>query len=362
MIILLTEHQKQGLHCSNPIQIGENCILSLLGMGGFNPAWGVAFGVGVFLAGADFVMPPKQREKFGHALMAIGLFVAMSGAAGLIVGNGPTVSVTRLVSGCAITVQTQPLQVTPMPQQASDSQLASEAHAISLSLFNLQAVNLNEQTKALESATSEKIHIEGIDCETLQEYESRLRIPAEAVQSAILDRLTFEDRLPSQSVQIRQYYKAPQEVEDLGKVAGDLDRLVEIFVKSKGVSARMPQKQWIVPIPKEVTFLPVHYKESGTFIAQEFVGEDLVAQIRWAMLPLPESYTVLVILKSPKQSPGRARVSFDRPLDLMIPWENDNNAVLGSTYIDFKTDHPSQQVCFGTSHDLRITGIRRLNK
>lgn len=58
-------------------------------MGGFNAAWWIAVGIGVFLAGADFVLSPEQRARFGHALMACGLLIAMSGIAGLIVGVRP---------------------------------------------------------------------------------------------------------------------------------------------------------------------------------------------------------------------------------------------------------------------------------
>jgi len=49
-------------------------------MGGFNPSWFVAVGIGVLLVAADTLMPRKRKKKIGHMLLGLGIILIVVGA------------------------------------------------------------------------------------------------------------------------------------------------------------------------------------------------------------------------------------------------------------------------------------------
>ena len=116
--------------------------------------------------------------------------------AGVAAVGGTLLLVNRIISpqsyeahsGCEIKKQTEPLRANPMPSQATDYQLSSEVLKLVENTFHLTDVYL-DVSKKYDPDKDE------IACGLLQEYESKFKVPALAVQRAILDRLPIEDQL-----------------------------------------------------------------------------------------------------------------------------------------------------------------------
>lgn len=273
------------------------------------------------------------------------------------------------VDDCQITFTTTRLHATPMPAQAADTQLASEALVIVESILNLQTSEYNASREASDtSAKPDALEDKERSCATLQEYESSLRIPAQAIQGAMLDRLPLEDRPLSKTNAVIQTYAHPKDTEALSGISDDLLRLVDALQKEKRFTATMPDKQWIVPIPTR-DVVPFHHSESNTELAQEFIGPDgFIAQVRWTRRGCQPGFcNLFIVLKSESGHHGEAkhaRVLFDEPIMpmmMMLP-PMMSNAAIGYDYIDFRVTPGafSTSTDLSTPHTLKIVGIKKL--
>jgi hypothetical protein len=260
--------------------------------------------------------------------------------------------------GCEIKKQARPLHATPMPAQASDGLLMSEALAIEGSLDNL--LRLEEYIFRQQMCGASDIDTNHQKCALLQEYESNLRVPAQAVRQAMLDRLPIEGRIPSDATKIITAYSQPRDVEDLSIVMDDLLRLITEFEKKDSVKAESSTKQWIVPVPKGHLPQPP-WRECDTTLVQSISDQGYTGQIR-SIVSFPHAYSFLVLIKSenPQKNYRRVRLVFREPIDMMSTSRNDDHAQFGEDYIEFSTN----SVPFGVSveiqtrADIRIKGIK----
>jgi hypothetical protein len=159
---------------------------------------------------------------------------------------------TEFRFGCQIAIQNQPLTGQPMPEYASVETILSEALAISMWMGHLVDIDRDRQSQKKTAAGP------GHDprCSILQEYESNFRAPAMVVRNEILGRLSVADRIAFQSAKVVSLYAVPRGSEDLSAASLDLILMVLKLQRHTGLTAEIPTKRWLVPIPPPVKSEP----------------------------------------------------------------------------------------------------------
>ena len=152
----------------------------------------------------------------------------------------------------------------------------SEALTISDAIINFQTLETIIQRQQLCGLSEADAKTQ--KCSVLQEYESNLRIPAQAIRQAILNRLPIESRLGSYTGQISTTYAKPGDLDDISNIAKDLLRLVDEMQKKDGVVANSSKSRWIVPIPNKIEEPP--YKECDTTPIQSVSLNGCSAELR----------------------------------------------------------------------------------
>jgi hypothetical protein len=276
------------------------------------------------------------------------------------------VALTKTETGCEIWKQQSPLHAVPMPEKASDQQLMSEGLTISQAIINFQTLEMIIQRQRLCGLS--EADAKSQDCSILQEYESNLRLPAQAIRGEMLNRLPIESRVGSYTSEASRAYSQPKDVDDISKVAKDLLRLVHEIEKKDGIEAKETKTQWIVPIPKKIEQAP--YKECDTVPVQSVSLNGCTAELRgidrssglFGDEPNPTwgSYSFLVLMKCQKLSHNysRVRVYFHGNLHVEHS-DNQSGATIGDDYIEFPTAamwiEPSIEIT--TRDDIKIRKI-----
>jgi hypothetical protein len=229
-------------------------------------------------------------------------------------------------STCAVQDERRPLRATPLPDKATDQQLADEALLIGNSIMDMVVSEQNAQR-------SNTVNAHALACANLQNYETNIRVPATSIQSAMLRRLPIQDRSRSSTVDMKGKYEYPAGQLDLLDIVEDLQRIVEFMNKEKGIEARTPTTQWIVPIAKS-RIRPLPYTEADTKLVQDFSRGNYTAQIRCAYyLTCGQALiTVKNHLLDPKVK--KARIQFSGHIGPIVVNRPEGTEV-GVDYIDF---------------------------
>ncbi|HLH03662.1 MAG TPA: hypothetical protein VKX25_12890 [Bryobacteraceae bacterium] len=257
----------------------------------------------------------------------------------------PKTSAGTRVAVCHIEPQARPLVASPKPSEAPDEMLLSEALLIQRGILQLSSIDNNTRRKELNSHGTHPRpdSADNAECILLQQWESDLRVPAMAIQKAILQRVPLEQRVPSETARVRLAYLHPKDVGTLlDVVEGDLARLITALERAKHLkSSELPKKRWIVSLDYE-RIIPAEYDDDNTELSQQFSTPDgITAEVRWIGFQSPNFFSLWVVLKASPSNYKTVRITFDDGTQLDLP----------------ASATPSGVALFPQKHDLKITAI-----